>query len=577
MMMLRPSGDITDHSISLNIEGASLVGDRVTRKSQVNFPAVTLRAQFSSGESVEDSGSCDVFTSTESSYSVGSKRGSRHSLDAIVLCNDMEKSALTLSTVRDILQGWLGRDNGHRHYEVRVIHLCTMAVVVSDSAQYGFADCVTSCSCSNNFTNLISSWEMPLEVRVQSVVPTASALDEVLHLSTRVLVTPYAVHHRSSTSRRYCHSKVLKSVLRQVLTLADDLEPPKEQFAILESSNGVSEEELTSPLPEAEHYRAVLLLASEKWEPVVDWGIRLVKPGENIKVVHFIRGPEVANQSAEMQLMARRRARLIDPSILFDIHVVRVDPGDFLTRVVELSKKTEFLVVGDSGRVQTRHRDIILKAQCDVILARSVIPPTTRSITNMVVGVGARDSEGAMNALGLAYRVAEISEDDDEAAVHVAGIFVPVVMHADNMLKGQWQLDRRAVLVNGTSSVAVLHRVEQFVARQQTDTVSFHLEMEGYSDSLQVAHRLLLRTASVESEEAEAPPLLFVGAGSSSTAGQLGSVIEYLTGPKRGERAIHSTTVAIAKLRRCGIPYHKQQVEAFVTKVTWNTSTETFV
>lgn len=102
----------------------------------------------------------------------------------------------------------------------------------------------------------------------------------------------------------------------------------------------------------------------------------------------------------------------------------------------------------------------------------------------------------------------------------------------------------------------------------------------------------LTSVASVESEEAEAPPLLFVGAGSSSTAGQLGSVIEYLTGPKRGtaklniisvtlsllgERAIHSTTVAIAKLRRCGIPYHKQQVEGFVTKVTWNTSTETFV
>lgn len=207
----------------------------------------------------------------------------------------MEKSALTLSTVRDILQGWLGRDNGHRHYgkgllkvsystlpfpsEVRVIHLCTMAVVVSDSAQYGFADCVTSCSCSNNFTNLISSWEMPLEVRVQvsalsipfscpmrfsqSVVPTASALDEVLHLSTRVrhvvefvpfhvdskvLVTPYAVHHRSSTSRRYCHSKVLKSVLRQVLTLADDLEPPKEQFAILGISGLLLTIEKLSPL-----------------------------------------------------------------------------------------------------------------------------------------------------------------------------------------------------------------------------------------------------------------------------------------------------------------------------------------
>lgn len=30
-----------------------------------------------------------------------------------------------------------------------------------------------------------------------------------------------------------------------------------------------------------------------------------------------------------------------------------------------------------------------------------------------------------MNALGLAYRVAEISEDgDDDAAVHVAGVFV---------------------------------------------------------------------------------------------------------------------------------------------------------
>ncbi|KAF4726503.1 hypothetical protein FOZ62_022888, partial [Perkinsus olseni] len=520
-----------------------------------------------------DSGSSDASTATESVHS--SRHGPHYAIDLIVLCNDDEKSSMALDAAKEILQDWSQRDADRppENYQVRIVHLCTMSAVVSDSARLGFADCTTSCGCPAKFTNLISSWKIPVDVRVQSVVPTFSTLQEVLHSPRRVVVSPLAVYHGPSSSKQLHHSKLLDSIIRQTLTLAEGLQPPPQQSADSESPWAVPEEE-NSP-PREERYRAVLLLASEKWEPVVDWGVRLAKLGESIRVVHFIRGPDVPAQSAEMQLMARRRARIIDPSVPFDIHVVRINPGEFLTKVVELSKKTEFLVVGDSGRVQTRHRDIILQAQCDVILARSVIPPAARAITDMVVGVGARDAEGAMNALGLAYRIAEISEC--AAAVNVAGVFVPVVMHADSMLKGQWQMDRRAVLVNGTTSTAILHRVEQFVACHRTDTVSFHLEMGGYSDSLQVAHRLLLRAATADSQESHTPPLLFVGTGSAASAGQLGSVVEYLTRPDKGDRSVHSTTVAIAKCKRCDVPCVEPKVEDFMKKVTWNTSTETYV
>ncbi|KAF4666084.1 hypothetical protein FOZ61_010186 [Perkinsus olseni] len=519
-----------------------------------------------------DSGSSDASTATESVHN--SRHGAHYAIDVIVLCNDDEKSAQALDAAKEILQDWSQRDadRPHENYQVRIVHLCTMSAVVSDSARLGFADCTTSCGCTAKFTNLISSWKIPVDVRVQSVVPSFSTLQEVLHLPRRVVVSPLAVYHGPSSSKQLHHSKLLCCIIRQTLTLAEGLQPPPQQSADSESPWAVTEEQDT-PFRE-ERYRAVLLLASEKWEPVVDWGVRLAKPGESIRVVHFIRGPDVTAQSAEMQLMARRRARMIDPSVPFDIHVVRIGPGEFLSKVVELSKMAEFLVVGDSGRVQTRHRDIILQAQCDVILARSVIPPAARAITDMVVGVGARDAEGAMNALGLAYRIAEISEcAAAAAAVNVAGVFVPVVMHADSMLKGQWQMDRRAVLVNGTTSTAILHRVEQFVACHRTDTVSFHLEMGGYSDSLQVAHRLLLRAATAESQERHTPPLLFVGTGSAAIAGQLGSVVEYLTRPDRGDRSVHSTTVAIAKCKRCDVPCIEPKVEDFM----WNTSTETYV
>ncbi|KAF4741002.1 hypothetical protein FOZ62_020782, partial [Perkinsus olseni] len=129
-----------------------------------------------------DSGSSDASTATESVHS--SRHGPHYAIDLIVLCNDDEKSSLALDAAKEILQDWSQRDTDRPRgnyrgkpihqlsagllflSEVRIVHLCTMSAVVSDSARLGFADCITSCGCPAKFTNLISSWKIPVDVRV---------------------------------------------------------------------------------------------------------------------------------------------------------------------------------------------------------------------------------------------------------------------------------------------------------------------------------------------------------------------------------------------------------------------------
>lgn len=53
----------------------------------------------------------------------------------------------------------------------------------------------------------------------------------------------------------------------------------------------------------------ILLLSSENWKIVVDWGIRLVDQGKNVLAVHFKKGSEA--QAADVYMSARRRVIII--------------------------------------------------------------------------------------------------------------------------------------------------------------------------------------------------------------------------------------------------------------------------
>ncbi|KAF4677163.1 hypothetical protein FOL47_003005 [Perkinsus chesapeaki] len=504
----------------------------------------------------------DLQESFDGSSACSTQHDTRGELDVIVFCNDHNNSTRALSSAKDILLSRSLR-NSNETRRLRLVHLCTMSVVVSDSPSMGFADCITSCNCSHELQRLIESWAIDVEIRIQSVVASPRTLKMALSSHSTVLITPFAILRASR-----CESKRLAYITQRLLDISRQLVPPEEIVAesgepfclgqksslyLTEASYGPTEQETT---PSEGRLKAVLLLASEKWEPVVDWGMRLVKPGEAFKAVHFVRG-EVTAQSAEMQLMARRRARLINPTVTFEIEIIRIAEGEFLPIVVELSKNADML--------------IILNTDCDIVLARSVIPLSCKYVENMLVGIGARDAEGAMSALKLAYGIAKRSEGTSPG-ITVTGLFVPVVMHTDNMLSGQWQLDKRTIFINGASSTAVLHRVDHFISASKAANVSFNLEMASHSDSLQVGHQLILRAASLDTVEARPPPLLFVGAGHSCAAGQLGSVVEYLTGPDKGD-CIHSTTVAIARRNRC-VP--KEQVADLFSVISWNTSTDTY-
>ncbi|KAF4732209.1 hypothetical protein FOZ62_005491, partial [Perkinsus olseni] len=155
--------------------------------------------------------------------------------------------------------------------------------------------------------------------------------------------------------------------------------------------------------PNLSDYHAILLLSSENWKIVVDWGLRLVGRGKNVLAIHFNKGSEA--QAAEVYMSARRRARDVNPSVNFEM-TIRPPCPSIVPIAVDLSKHCSILVMGDSGRKDTRYREMVERCSGNVVIARCELPAEAPPIRDFVVGVGARDQEGARRALSMAFALA---------------------------------------------------------------------------------------------------------------------------------------------------------------------------
>mmetsp|Transcript_29315 Transcript_29315/g.25051 ORF Transcript_29315/g.25051 Transcript_29315/m.25051 type:complete len:159 (-) Transcript_29315:8-484(-) len=120
--------------------------------------------------------------------------------------------------------------------------------------------------------------------------------------------------------------------------------------------------------PNLSDYHAILLLSSENWKIVVDWGMRLVGRGRNVLAIHFNRGTEA--QAAEIYMAARRRARDVNPHAAFEMSIRPPCPS-IVPIAVELSRHCSLLVMGDSGRTDTRYKKMVEKCSGNVVIARS--------------------------------------------------------------------------------------------------------------------------------------------------------------------------------------------------------------
>ncbi|KAF4730617.1 hypothetical protein FOZ63_012867, partial [Perkinsus olseni] len=107
--------------------------------------------------------------------------------------------------------------------------------------------------------------------------------------------------------------------------------------------------------PRSSDYYSILLLSSENLECVIDWGLRLTPSGRTVLGVHFNKG--TPQQAADFSIRAIRRAQEVNPGVEFEI-TVRPSCASIIPIAAELSRHCRFLVIGDSGKTNTRHREM---------------------------------------------------------------------------------------------------------------------------------------------------------------------------------------------------------------------------
>ncbi|KAF4722120.1 hypothetical protein FOZ63_011676, partial [Perkinsus olseni] len=208
--------------------------------------------------------------------------------------------------------------------------------------------------------------------------------------------------------------------------------------------------------PNLSDYHAILLLSSENWKIVVDWGLRLVGRGKNVLAIHFNKGSEA--QAAEVYMSARRRARDVNPSVNFEM-TIRPPCPSIVPIAVDLSKHCSILVMGDSGRKDTRYKEMVERCSGNVVIARCELPAEAPPIRDFVVGVGARDQEGARRALSMAFALAASTTGEARGA-RVYIIYIPVQ---------PWQFGQEEdILSIGYKSTQLLSSVQDEIARLQS-------------------------------------------------------------------------------------------------------------
>ncbi|KAF4739798.1 hypothetical protein FOZ62_031313, partial [Perkinsus olseni] len=308
--------------------------------------------------------------------------------------------------------------------------------------------------------------------------------------------------------------------------------------------------------PRSSDYYSILLLSSENLECVIDWGLRLTPSGRTVLGVHFNKG--TPQQAADFSIRAIRRAQEVNPGVEFEI-TVRPSCASIIPIAAELSRHCRFLVIGDSGKTNTRHREMVSRCAGNVIIARSELALKASAVRDFVVGVGARDQEGALRALSMAFALARAAGDGRGANVSI--IYIPVQ---------PWQFGQQEdILSIGYKSSQLLQSVQDTVKRleAQHPGVKVALKMGNPTDRMHVQDELLstaerngilLKPSSPPSSSSSSsgrydrapprpPPILVVGGGHNSDCGELGSVTSQFVDKGR-KRSLQGVTVAVAKL-----------------------------
>ncbi|KAF4716022.1 hypothetical protein FOZ62_009727, partial [Perkinsus olseni] len=187
----------------------------------------------------------------------------------------------------------------------------------------------------------------------------------------------------------------------------------------------------------------------------------------------------------------------------------------------ELSRHCRFLVIGDSGKTNTRHREMVSRCAGNVIIARSELALKASAVRDFVVGVGARDQEGALRALSMAFALARAAGDGRGANVSI--IYIPVQ---------PWQFGQQEdILSIGYKSSQLLQSVQDTVKRleAQHSGVKVALKMGNPTDRMHVQDELLSTAER------------------NGNCGELGSVTSQFVDKGR-KRSLQGVTVAVAKL-----------------------------
>ncbi|EEQ99541.1 hypothetical protein Pmar_PMAR027504 [Perkinsus marinus ATCC 50983] len=140
--------------------------------------------------------------------------------------------------------------------------------------------------------------------------------------------------------------------------------------------------------------------------------------------------------------------------------------------------------MGDSGRKDTRYKKMVECCSGNVVIARSELPKEAPPIRDFVVGVGARDREGARRALSMAFALASSTSDEPKGA-RVYIIYIPVK---------PWQFGQEEDIFSiGYKSTLLLSSVQDEIARLkvQYPRVKVTLKMGNPTDRNHVQNELL--------------------------------------------------------------------------------------
>ncbi|EEQ97647.1 hypothetical protein Pmar_PMAR007497 [Perkinsus marinus ATCC 50983] len=423
---------------------------------------------------------------------------------------------------------------GDARFRIGILHLCGLYATETNAAGDILYDEIsfggemrksvrTKCGCLLDCPEWLPEELRNCPMESLSICPNRTSLRELLTREDQIISLPFGVLRLKGNARPSTPASNGRGMLQDsVERLVEMLRRVPHPAGFFEASTGNSSMEsreevlplsgvrsiLRDPAPpNLAEYHAILLLSSENWKIVVDWGIRLVDQGKNVLAVHFKKGSEA--QAADVYMSARRRAKEINPLVNFEM-TIRPPCPYIVPIAVDLSKYCSLLVMGDSGRKDTRYKKMF------------------------VVGVGARDQEGALRALSMAFVLARAAGDGRGANVVI--IYIPVQ---------PWQFGQQEdILSIGYKSSQLLQSVQDTVQRLETQHpgVKVTLKMGNPTDRMHVQDELLstaerngiiLKPTSPPTSPtlngnplspSQSPPILVVGGGHNSDCGELGSV-----------------------------------------------------